>query len=117
MVSRLDKQRFIESNNSAFMIPKKFEYAPVRRDETETLVQKSILGELELRKQTLITRLKVIKHFRSCLLARADRKSSNVWVFVQLMHRPMWDKNKLYKNAALPNLKLPISYAPDILFA
>ena len=42
------------------MIPKKFEYAPVRRDETETLVQKSILGELELRKQTLITRLKVI---------------------------------------------------------
>jgi SLIT-ROBO Rho GTPase activating protein len=33
MDSRLDKQRFIESNNTTFMIPKKFEYAPVRRDE------------------------------------------------------------------------------------
>ena len=31
--SRLDKQRFIENNNTTFMIPKKFEYAPVRRDE------------------------------------------------------------------------------------
>ena len=66
MDSRLDKQRFIESNNSAFMIPKKFEYAPVRRDETETLVQKSILDELEIRKQSLITRLKVITDIRIC---------------------------------------------------
>ena len=31
--SRLDKQKFIESNNITFMIPKKFEYSPVRRDE------------------------------------------------------------------------------------
>ena len=31
--SRLDKQRFIEFNNNTFMIPKKFEYTPVRRDE------------------------------------------------------------------------------------
>ena len=31
--SRLDKQRFFEYNNAAFMIPKKFEYNPVRRDE------------------------------------------------------------------------------------
>ena len=31
--SRLDKQRFFEYNNTAFMIPKKFEYNPVRRDE------------------------------------------------------------------------------------
>ena len=58
---RLDKRRFVESNNASFMIPKKFEYAPVRRDETETLVQKSILDELEIRKQSLLTRLKVLK--------------------------------------------------------
>ena len=31
--SRLDKQKFFEYNNTAFMIPKKFEYSPVRRDE------------------------------------------------------------------------------------
>ena len=33
--SRLDKQRFFEYNNAAFMIPKKFEYTPVRRDEVK----------------------------------------------------------------------------------
>ena len=37
--SRLDKKMFLEKNEAAFMIPKKFEYQPVRRDETE-LVQK-----------------------------------------------------------------------------
>ena len=31
--SRLDKQKFIELNNNTFMIPKKFEYTPARRDE------------------------------------------------------------------------------------
>ena len=40
--SRLDKQKFFEYNNTAFMIPKKFEYSPIRRDETE-LVQKPVL--------------------------------------------------------------------------
>ena len=40
--SRLDKQRFFEYNNAAFMIPKKFEYTPVRRDE----VKKSIDGPI-----------------------------------------------------------------------
>ena len=43
------------------MIPKKFEYAPVRRDETETLVHKSVLEELEGRKQRLKERLATLK--------------------------------------------------------
>ena len=38
----MDKKRFLERNESAFMIPKKFEYHPIRRDETE-LVQKPVL--------------------------------------------------------------------------
>ena len=42
IVIRLDKKRFLERNESAFMIPKKFEYLPIRRDETE-LVQKPVL--------------------------------------------------------------------------
>lgn len=37
MDSRLDKQKFIESNNITFMIPKKFEYSPVRRDEVSSM--------------------------------------------------------------------------------
>merc|ERR1711963_480937 len=59
--SRLDKQRFFEANNASFMIPKKFEYNPVRRDETESLVHKSILEELEARKQKLKERLATLK--------------------------------------------------------
>ena len=39
--SRLDKQRFFEYNNAAFMIPKKFEYNPVRRDEVKKMVFKN----------------------------------------------------------------------------
>jgi SLIT-ROBO Rho GTPase activating protein len=31
--SRLDKQRFVENNNAAFMIPKKFEFNSVSRNE------------------------------------------------------------------------------------
>lgn len=59
--SRLDKQRFIEANNATFMIPKKFEYTPVRRDESETLVQKCILEDLEMRKTKLKERLTTLK--------------------------------------------------------
>jgi len=59
--SRLDKQRFIEANNNVFMIPKKFEYAPVRRDESETVSQKMILDELESRKGKLAERLMQLK--------------------------------------------------------
>ena len=55
--SRLDKQKFFECNNTAFMIPKKFEYTPVRRDESESLVQKSMLDELEMRKKKLKDRI------------------------------------------------------------
>ena len=43
------------------MIPKKFEYNPVRRDETETLVHKTVLEELEVRKQKLKERLATLK--------------------------------------------------------
>jgi len=37
--SRLDKQKFFEYNNTAFMVPKKFEYSPVRRDEVRIYSQ------------------------------------------------------------------------------
>ena len=43
------------------MIPKKFEYNPVRRDESESLVQKSVMDELEARKQKLKERLATLK--------------------------------------------------------
>ena len=46
-----------------------------------------------------------------------SHKLGNVWVFVQLIHRPTRTKNQLYKN---PNMRLPISSdhtcAESILF-
>jgi len=54
--SRLDKKRFLEMNEQAFMLPKKFEYQPVRRDESE-LVQKPVLEELESRQKKLAERI------------------------------------------------------------
>ena len=59
--SRLDKQKFIEFNNNTFMIPKKFEYNPVRRDESESVRQKVVLDELESRKTKLMERLTQLK--------------------------------------------------------
>lgn len=43
------------------MIPKKFEYNPVRRDETESLDQKPIRDELDERKKRLKGRLETLK--------------------------------------------------------
>ena len=54
--SRRDKKYFLEKNDQAFMIPKKFEYQPVRRDETEQ-IHKPVLEELESRKRKLAERL------------------------------------------------------------
>ena len=59
--SRLDKQKFIEFNNNTFMIPKKFEYNPARRDESESVRQKVVLDELESRKSKLMERLTQLK--------------------------------------------------------
>ena len=33
------KKMFLEKNEEVFMIPKKFNYTPVRRDETELVVE------------------------------------------------------------------------------
>ena len=54
--SRRDKKYFLEKNDQAFMIPKKFEYQPVRRDETEQ-IHKPVAEELESRKRKLAERL------------------------------------------------------------
>jgi len=58
--SRLDKKKFLEMNEQAFMLPKKFEYQPVRRDESE-LVQKPVLEDLELRQLKLAERISSLR--------------------------------------------------------
>ncbi|CAK9813383.1 SLIT-ROBO Rho GTPase-activating protein 1, partial [Anthophora plagiata] len=56
--SRADKQRFLESHHSAFMIPKKFEFQGQRGDETpEPELQKLLHAEMEQRLTQLQQRL------------------------------------------------------------
>ncbi|GIX69423.1 SLIT-ROBO Rho GTPase-activating protein 1 [Caerostris extrusa] len=60
--SRVDKQRFLEYNNSAFMVPKKFEFQPHKGDEvTQISVEKPIQEELEQRYKHVNNRLTTLK--------------------------------------------------------
>ncbi|XP_035212745.1 SLIT-ROBO Rho GTPase-activating protein 1-like isoform X2 [Stegodyphus dumicola] len=60
--SRVDKQRFLEYNNSAFMVPKKFEFQPHKGDEvTQICVEKPIQEELEQRFKVVNNRLTSLK--------------------------------------------------------
>lgn len=60
--SRVDKQKFLEYNNSAFMVPKKFEFHPHKGDEiTQVCVEKPIQEELEQRFKQLNNRLTSLK--------------------------------------------------------
>ena len=80
--SRLDKKMFLEKNEAAFMIPKKFEYMPVRRDETE-LVQKAVVEELKSRKLKLAERW-TLKH-QEGLLSKPTTK--DLWETEQKSER------------------------------
>lgn len=60
--SRLDKQRFLEFNNSAFMIPKKFEFQGHRGDEENKVnSEESVKEEMEVRFRQLCSRLTSLK--------------------------------------------------------
>ncbi|GAB6028144.1 Rho GTPase activating protein 4 [Chamberlinius hualienensis] len=60
--SRLDKQRFLEYNNSAFMIPKKFEFQGRKGDErSQVQSNEFIQDEMDQRFKQLCKRLTTLK--------------------------------------------------------
>nr|XP_053635932.1 SLIT-ROBO Rho GTPase-activating protein 2B-like isoform X2 [Cherax quadricarinatus] len=69
--SRLDKQRFLEFNNAAFMLPKKFEFQGHKGDEThedsittqvnQVVVNRQVQEEMEKRYAHLVSRLTSLK--------------------------------------------------------
>ncbi|XP_066956078.1 SLIT-ROBO Rho GTPase-activating protein 1-like isoform X5 [Macrobrachium rosenbergii] len=69
--SRLDKQRFLEYNNAAFMLPKKFEFQGHKGDEThddlnatqvnQVIVNRQVQEEMEKRYAHLVNRLTSLK--------------------------------------------------------
>ncbi|MCL4124875.1 UNVERIFIED_CONTAM: hypothetical protein GTU68_002909, partial [Idotea baltica] len=62
MDSRHDKQRFLEYNNAAFMLPKKFDFQGHKGDEvSQVLVTHPIQEEMEKRYAHLVSRLTNLK--------------------------------------------------------
>ncbi|XP_076035046.1 SLIT-ROBO Rho GTPase-activating protein 1-like isoform X5 [Oratosquilla oratoria] len=60
--SRHDKQRFLEFNNAAFMLPKKFEFQGHKGDEVnQVVVPRSVQEEMEKRYAHLVARLTSLK--------------------------------------------------------
>ena len=78
------------------MIPKKFEYNPVRRDETESLVHKSVLDELEVRKRKLKERLATLKGTIQ-ILRKQTRWVGGLGQILTFAHPGGWvDCSKIY---------------------
>ncbi|XP_075216171.1 SLIT-ROBO Rho GTPase-activating protein 1-like isoform X2 [Lycorma delicatula] len=59
--SRLDKQRFLEYNHTAFMIPKKFEFQGKNDEFAEPELQKLLCAEMETRLVQLKARLTTLR--------------------------------------------------------
>ncbi|XP_050413172.1 SLIT-ROBO Rho GTPase-activating protein 1 isoform X1 [Patella vulgata] len=60
--SRADKQKFMELNNSVFMLPKKFEFQPFKGDEVRQIsAQKPVQEDLVQRYQGICDRLNCLK--------------------------------------------------------
>uniref|UniRef100_T1IUP1 SLIT-ROBO Rho GTPase-activating protein 1 n=1 Tax=Strigamia maritima TaxID=126957 RepID=T1IUP1_STRMM len=60
--SRLDKQRFLEHNNSCFMMPRKFEFSGLKGDESAQFhTDKNIVDELDQRQKQLARRITALK--------------------------------------------------------
>ena len=60
--AQLDKQRFIELHNAAFMLPKKFEFQPYRGDEVHQIsAQKSVQDDILQRYKAIDERLRDLR--------------------------------------------------------
>ncbi|XP_067217186.1 SLIT-ROBO Rho GTPase-activating protein 1-like isoform X2 [Linepithema humile] len=59
--SRGDKQKFLESYNTAFMIPRKFEFEGHEHENTEPELQKLLRTEMEQRLQQLQSRVTTLR--------------------------------------------------------
>ncbi|EEB12153.1 SLIT-ROBO Rho GTPase-activating protein, putative [Pediculus humanus corporis] len=103
--SRLDKQRFLESNHSAFMIPKKFEFQGLRGDDgPEPELQKSLREELESRLMQLQQRITSLR-----------TESEEVWktletaetTLLEMLNAKDYDCSEYFGENAVPASKPP----------
>ncbi|XP_067126010.1 SLIT-ROBO Rho GTPase-activating protein 1-like isoform X3 [Centruroides vittatus] len=79
--SRVDKQRFIEYNNSAFMVPKKFEFLAHKGDEVmQMCIDKAVHDEIDQRYKQLTKRLTSLK-----------TESEEIWKTLETAERSLLD--------------------------
>ncbi|XP_069700289.1 SLIT-ROBO Rho GTPase-activating protein 1-like isoform X2 [Periplaneta americana] len=102
--SRLDKQRFLESNHTAFMIPKKFEFQGQRDEGPEPELQKTLRDELEARLAQLQNRVTTLR-----------TESEEVWktletaetTLLDMLNAKDYDCSGYFGETALPAHKPP----------
>nr|CAD7575753.1 unnamed protein product [Timema californicum] len=102
--SRLDKQRFLEFNHTAFMIPKKFEFQGQKDEGPETELQKSLRDELESRLSQLQSRVMSLR-----------TESEEVWktletaetTLLDMLNAKDYDCSMYFGDTALPSNKPP----------
>ncbi|ESO99728.1 hypothetical protein LOTGIDRAFT_141691, partial [Lottia gigantea] len=82
--SRADKQKFMELNNSVFMLPKKFEFQPFKGDEVRQIsAQKPVQEDLVGRYQGICDRL-------DCLKVENDE----IWKTLELTEKALVDASQ-----------------------
>ncbi|KAL0278858.1 UNVERIFIED_CONTAM: hypothetical protein PYX00_000549 [Menopon gallinae] len=103
--SRLDKQRFLESNHTAFTIPKKFEFQGLRGDDgPEPELQKGLRDELESRLMQLQQRVTSLR-----------TESEEVWktletaekTLLEMLNAKDYDCSGYFGENAVPATKPP----------
>ncbi|XP_067001603.2 SLIT-ROBO Rho GTPase-activating protein 1 isoform X2 [Anabrus simplex] len=102
--SRLDKQRFLEYNHQAFMIPKKFEFQGQKDEGPENDLQKSLRDELESRLVQLQNRVTSLR-----------AESEEVWktletaetTLLDMLNAKDYDCSGYFGEAAIPAHKPP----------
>ncbi|XP_050547172.1 SLIT-ROBO Rho GTPase-activating protein 1-like isoform X2 [Daktulosphaira vitifoliae] len=104
MDSGVDKQRFLESNHTAFMIPKKFEFQGQRDEYAEPELQKLLCADMETRLEQLDQRVTTL-HTESDevwkTLATAEK------TLLEMLTANDYDCSSYFGEKAIPTSKPP----------
>ncbi|KAK5639424.1 hypothetical protein RI129_011916 [Pyrocoelia pectoralis] len=103
--SRLDKQKFLECNHSAFMIPKKFEFQSQKpEDLPEPEIQKVLHQEMETRLNQLQQRVTSLRTESEEVWKTLETAESTL---LEMLNAKDYDCSAYFGETALPTSKPP----------
>ncbi|XP_076665482.1 SLIT-ROBO Rho GTPase-activating protein 1 isoform X3 [Andrena cerasifolii] len=103
--SRADKQRFLESHHSAFMIPKKFEFQGQRGDETpEPELQKLLHAEMEQRLTQLQQRVTSLRTESEEVWKTLETAEASL---LEMLTAKDYDCSRYFGDNAMPTSRSP----------